>query len=63
MKYIPLCLLSSVMLFSGCSEASNTIDNNNEEGSSMQKEIVIGDLGGVPVEIPTDSVRLVEYNG
>ena len=63
MKYIPLCLLSSVMLFSGCSEASNTIDNNNEEGSSMQKEIVVGDLGGVPVEMPRDSVRLVEYNG
>ena len=63
MKYIALCLLSSVMLFSGCSEASNTIDNNIKEGSSMQKEIVVGDLGGVPVEIPADSVRLVEYNG
>lgn len=50
------------MFFSGCSEASNTIDNIKER-STVQKDSVIGDLGGVPVEMPRDAVHLVEYNG
>ena len=67
MKYINLYLLSTAILFSGCSDASTAI-NNIKEGNSMQddsvqKDIIIGDLGGVPVEMPRDSVRLVEYNG
>ena len=68
MKHTNLFLLSTAILFSGCSDASTAINNNIKEGNSMQddsvrKDIVIGDLGGVPMEIPRDSVRLVEYNG
>ena len=66
MRNINLCLLSTVILFSGCSDASTAI-NKVKQGNSMQEDtqqdIVIGDLGGVPVEIPRNSVRLVEYNG
>lgn len=72
MRYLCLFLLSNAMFFSGCSEASNTIDNIKEgstvqkdsvQKDSVQKDSVIGDLGGAPVEMPRDSVRLVEYNG
>ena len=67
MRYINLCWLSSVMLLSGCSESSNLIDNIKEgmsmESDNTQQGIVIGDLGGVPVEMPRNSVRLLQYNG
>lgn len=67
MRYINLYLLSTTILFSGCSDASTAINNNVKEGNSMQedaqRDVVIGDLGGVPVEMQRDSVRLVEYNG
>ena len=66
MKYINLCLLATSLLFSSCNDASTAI-NNVKEGNNMQeaaqKYVVIGDLGGVPVEMPRDSVHLVEYNG
>ena len=55
------------MFFSGCNESSNTIDNMKEGSTipkdSVQKDTVNGDLGGVPVQLPRDSVHLVEYNG
>jgi len=67
MRYINLCWLSSVMLLSGCSESSNFIDNIKEgismESDNTQQGIVIGDLGGVPVEMPRESVHLLQYNG
>lgn len=67
MRNINLCLLAAAIVFSGCSDASTAI-NKVKQGNSMQedatqKDMVIGDLGGVPVEMPRDSVRLVEYNG
>ena len=67
MKYINLCLLSGTILFSGCGEASSPVGNiekgSNMKSATINEDIVIGDLGGVPVEMPRDSVRLVEYNG
>lgn len=67
MRYLCLFLLSNAMFFSGCNAASNTIDNIKEgstvQKDSVQKDTVIGDLGSAPVEMPRDSVRLVEYNG
>ena len=68
MEYLNLCLLSTAILVNGCGEASNALNNNVNEGSStqddsIQKDVIIGDLGGVPVDIPRDWIRLVEYNG
>ncbi|MGP5493782.1 hypothetical protein ACTXMK_04910 [Psychrobacter celer] len=56
MSYIKSCLLSLAVSFGGCVDVDRPIID-------IEQDIVIGDLGGVPVEMPRDSVRLVEYNG
>ena len=66
MTYLSICLLVSLVVLTGCIDSVSSV--NNKENSTVgkkitQEDIVIGDLGGVPVEIPRDSVRLVEYNG
>lgn len=55
MNYLSLCLLSASALLIGCSNTYGTT-------ISTVKDTVIGDLGGVPVEMPRDAVHLVEYN-
>ena len=66
MTYLSICLLVSLVVLTGCIDSVSSV--NNKENITVrenitQEGIVIGDLGGVPVEIPRDSVRLVEYNG
>lgn len=66
MKYLAYGLLVNLMILTACAESASSI--NNEENffmgkSTTQQDIIIGDLGGVPVEMPSNSVRLVEYNG
>ncbi|MGP5231397.1 hypothetical protein [Psychrobacter celer] len=62
MTYLPLCLLISIAVLTGCLPTANQADTTVDD-STIKQNTVIGDLGGVPVEIPADSVRLVEYNG
>lgn len=67
MRGLLLCLLISLLLLEGCFDPStytNSMkENTDREETTMTEDIIIGDLGGVPVEMPRDSVRLVEYNG
>ena len=62
MKYLPLYLLTSVVLLTGCLPTTDTEDSTID-GGTIKQGMVIGDLGGVPVEMPRNSVRLLQYNG
>ena len=62
MKHLPLCLLTSIVLLTGCLPTTDTEDSTID-GSTITQGMVIGDLGGVPVEIPRNSVHLLQYNG
>lgn len=58
-----LILLCTVFL--GCVDnvpLSNSVNKQSSEEQIM-KNMIIGDLGGVPVDIPKELVRLVEYDG
>lgn len=66
MTYLSICLFSSLVILTGCIDNVSSV--NNKENITVrenitQEGIIIGDLGGVPVEMQRDSVRLVEYNG
>ena len=62
MKHLPLYLLTSIVLLAGCLPTTDTEDSTID-GSTIKKGMVIGDLGGVPVEMPRESVHLLQYNG
>lgn len=50
------CYIWSIIL-------NTSLITKSKEENKMNQSYIIGDLGGVPVNIPRDSVRLVEYDG
>ena len=68
MKNLILYTFSAFLLLytSGCSDRTMLLSNEKDihmENNKMNKDMIIGDLGGVPVEIPKNVIRLVEYDG
>lgn len=66
MKYLNLCLLASTVLLTGCPDNLLPAAHNEEtimKDSAIKRGMVIGDLGGVPVEILRNQVDLLQYNG
>ena len=57
------CLINILSLLIICFALSACTKNNSENKPANSNDILIGDLGGMPVNLPSNITHLVEYNG
>ncbi len=61
-----LYVLATMSIVTGCTDNTLVMKKTNETNiveERIMKNIIVGDLGGVPVDLPRNSVHLVEYDG